>query len=61
MLIEYLTEETFKKIQSLKNTIELNENIPRRKYFSRGWDERKKKCIIHWGQRKLLIGEIYFL
>jgi len=32
---------------------------PRRKYYSREWEE--KKNVQHWGQRKLLLSEILFL
>ncbi|CAK91721.1 unnamed protein product (macronuclear) [Paramecium tetraurelia] len=37
----------------------LQENDKRKKYYSRA--QREKEDVIHWGQRKLLISEIWFL
>lgn len=37
----------------------LSINAPRKKYYSRS--EEEKEEIRHWGQRKLLMVEIYFL
>ncbi|CAD8190893.1 unnamed protein product [Paramecium octaurelia] len=37
----------------------LQENDKRKKYYSRA--QREKEDVVHWGQRKLLISEIWFL
>ncbi|CAD8172812.1 unnamed protein product [Paramecium pentaurelia] len=37
----------------------LQENNQRKKYYSRA--QREKEDVVHWGQRKLLISEIWFL
>lgn len=37
----------------------LSEDAPRKQYYSRAWEEKEE--IRHWGQRKLLLVEIWFL
>lgn len=52
-------KRTIDQLQPHKPNLFLLPNSPRKTYYSR--TDREKEEVIHWGQRKLLMVEIWFL